>query len=178
MRKCSKCKDHDMKCQASQITKPLRCAASLSCAFQAGILGFARHLAQCHAYKNAKDIALDNYWELKCSQLVTETFPLRPYFKCLSFKQSHTFLRVSGLVIDNGHGKEKGKQHGMPSGSGIIIWKTGSRLNLTPCAHLFYIFKCLSSLSSHNTISTWHELVIKSNTLSSSSSSTIDKSAQ
>ena len=72
MRKCSKCKDHDIKCQASQITKPLRCAASLSCALQAGILGFARYLAQCHACKIAKDIALDNYGELKYGQLVTE----------------------------------------------------------------------------------------------------------
>lgn len=79
MRKCSKCKDHDMKCQTSQITKPLTCAASLSCALQAGILGFARHLAPCHACKNAKDIALDSYGELKYGQLVTETFSLRLY---------------------------------------------------------------------------------------------------
>ena len=75
-----------MKCQASQITKPQRCAASLSCAFQAGILGFARHRAQCHACKNAKDIALNNYKELKYGQLVTETFSLRLYFKRLSFQ--------------------------------------------------------------------------------------------
>ena len=62
------------------------CAASLSCAFQAGILGFARHRAQCHACKNAKDIALNNYRELKYGQLVTETFSLRLYFKRLSFQ--------------------------------------------------------------------------------------------